>query len=348
MYERFYGLRELPFELTPNPKYLFLTPQHREALSNLQYGLFSAKAITVLIGEAGTGKTTLLQAALESEPCRNVCCVYLNNPALTRPEFVEILSNRFHLSPRAAESKAVLLGELDGVLRERRARGQITALVIDEAQRLSGELLEEIRLLANIETATEKLLPLVLAGQPELRDRLNEPGLRQLKQRITLRCEITPFGLSETGAYVAWRVRTAGGDAARLFTREAVGLIHEKSGGIARVINVICDNALVAGCGLQRLSVDRAIVLEVVRDFDLGGDERIDRPATPNGGAGPRPDAAIVHQAHVTADPEPAPDARAGAPDERAGNERELFAMEAGRPRFSLFRGWRAAAGDRT
>jgi general secretion pathway protein A len=337
MYERFYGLRELPFELTPNPKYLFLTPQHREALSNLQYGLFSAKAITVLVGEAGTGKTTLLQTALESEACSYVSCVYLNNPVLTRQEFVEILSARFHLSPRAGESKAVLLEELDGVLRERRTWGQITALVIDEAQRLSGELLEEIRLLANIETATEKLLPLVLAGQPELRDRLNEPGLRQLKQRITLRCEITPFNLEETGAYVAWRIQMAGGDAAKLFTRDAVQMIHQKSGGIPRVINVICDNALVTACGLERQSVDRAIVVEVVRDFDLGGEEPPNGTLPQRGGAVPRPDSAVGHQTSVTADEEAAPNGRT-APDGRAGNERELFAMGAGRRRFSLFR----------
>src|SRR5580765_6371049 len=234
MYQQFYGLQELPFELTPNPKCLFMTRRHREALSNLQYGLFSAKAITVLVGEAGTGKTTLLHAALESELCRNVTCVYLNNPALTRSEFIEVLSQRFDLSPRAAESKAVLLQELHHVLSERRACGQITALVIDEAQSLSGELLEEIRLLANIETPTQKLLPLVLAAQPELRDRLNEPGLRQLKQRVTLRCEIVPLNLEETCAYIAFRIRTAGGDASGLFTREAVQLIHQKSRGIPR------------------------------------------------------------------------------------------------------------------
>jgi general secretion pathway protein A len=331
MYQRFHGLRELPFELTPNPKYLFLTPQHREALSNLQYGLSSAKAMTVLIGEAGTGKTTLLQAALESESCCNVSCVYLNNPTLTRREFVEILSDRFSLSPRAGESKAVLLGELDGVLRERRARGQITALVIDEAQGLSGELLEEIRLLANIETPTEKLLPLVLAGQPELRDRLNEPGLRQLKQRITLRCEITPFSLTETAAYIELRIRRAGGDAAKLFTREAVRLIHQKSGGIPRVINVICDNALVTACGLERHLVDRAIVVEVVHDFDLGGAEPPDGAVPERGDAVPRPDDSIGHPTAVTADGKAAPDAS-------AATERELFAMDAGRRRFSLFR----------
>ena len=189
MYQAFYGLREAPFELTPNPKFLFFTARHREALSNLQYGLSSAKAVTVLIGEAGTGKTTLLRAALESDRCRHVRSVYLHNPALTRTEFVQMLAHQFRLSSEAAESKATLLNELEAALRERRERGEIAALVVDEAQSLSAELLEEIRLLANIETATEKLLPLVLAGQPELADRLNEPSLRQLKQRVALRCE---------------------------------------------------------------------------------------------------------------------------------------------------------------
>lgn len=269
MYERFYGLRELPFELTPNPRFLFFSPRHAEALSNLQYGLFSAKPVTLLIGEAGTGKTTLLRAALGSEPCRSVRCVYINNPALTRQEFVETLARRFNLSSRAAASKAALLAELEPVLREARAAGEIHALVIDEAQSLSVELLEEVRLLANIETSTEKLLPLVLAGQPELATRLNDSALRQLKQRVALRCEIMPFELHETAAYVATRIRLAGGDALRLFTREAVTVIHEHSGGIPRTISVMCDNALVSGMALGRQPVDRAVVLEVIRDFDL-------------------------------------------------------------------------------
>jgi general secretion pathway protein A len=331
MYQRFYGLRELPFELTPNPRYLFLTPQHREALSNLQYGLSSAKAMTVLIGEAGTGKTTLLYAALESEPCRSVTCVYLNNPTLLRREFLEVLSDRFSLSSRARESKAVLLGELDGVLRERRARGQITALVIDEAQSLSGELLEEVRLLANIETATEKLLPLVLAGQPELRDRLNEPGLRQLKQRITLRCEITPFNVAETAAYIAWRVRAAGGDAARFFTREAIRLIHEKSGGIPRVINVICDNALVTGYGLERGVVDHAMVIDVVRDFDLGCQDPLDGQTTRSNPV-TQPDTIVGYSTAGAVD-DPA------APDGRVEVARGGVTMETEGRLFSLFRG---------
>src|SRR5437867_8775286 len=269
MYLRCYGLQEAPFELTANPRFLFLTPQHREALSNLQYGLFSAKAITVLIGEAGTGKTTLIQAALDSERCRHVRCVYINNPTLTRTEFVELLARRFELSDHARESKAALLTELERELHERRARGEVTALVIDEAQSLSDELLEEIRLLANSETVDEKLLPVVLAGQPALAGRLNEPQLLQLKQRVTLRCEIAPFKLEETAAYIATRAKTAGGEGARLFTREAVMLIHERSRGVARTISVLADNALLTGFALSRHPVDRAIVAEVANDLDL-------------------------------------------------------------------------------
>lgn len=269
MYQRFFGLRERPFELTSNPKYLFFSAQHREALANLEYGLSSAKAITVVVGEAGTGKTTLLRAALESERCRRVKAIVLDNPTLTREEFVEILAARFQLGPAAAASKAALLDALEAELRARRAREEITALIVDEAQSLSDELLEEVRLLANIETPTEKLLPLVLAGQPELAVRLNESGLRQLKQRVALRCEVAPLDLGDTAAYIVSRIRTAGGNTTKLFTREAVTLIHEFSRGIPRVINVMCDNALISGFALKRQPVDRDIVAEVCRDFDL-------------------------------------------------------------------------------
>ena len=269
MYQRFFGLHERPFELTSNPKYLFFSAQHREALANLEYGLSSAKAITVVVGEAGTGKTTLLRAALESERCRRVKAIVLDNPTLTREEFVEILAARFQLGPAAAASKAVLLDALEAELRARRAREEITALIVDEAQSLSDELLEEVRLLANIETPTEKLLPLVLAGQPELAARLNESGLRQLKQRVALRCEVAPLDLGDTAAYIVSRIRTAGGNTTKLFTREAVTLIHEFSRGIPRVINVMCDNALISGFALKRQPVDRDIVAEVCRDFDL-------------------------------------------------------------------------------
>ena len=276
MYQEFYGFRELPFEITPNPKYLFLPPQHREALSTLQYGLSSSKAITVLIGEAGMGKTTLLNAAFKSDRCRNVSCVYVRNPTLTRDEFVEMLARRFGLSAEAMTSKTALLEELERTLLEGRTKGQVTALVVDEAQSLSVELLEEIRLLANCETATEKLLPVVLAGQPELRDRLNETALRQLKQRVTLRCELRPFTLVETSEYIANRVRIASGSPGDTFTKEAVIMIHDRSGGIPRTINVICDNALLTGFALGRRPVDRATVTEVTGDLHLGSGEPVE------------------------------------------------------------------------
>jgi len=192
MYESFYGLRERPFELTSNLKYLFYTPQHREALANLEYGLASAKAITVVTGEAGIGKTTILRAALQSPRCRQIKPVVLDNPRLSRDEFIRLLALKLKLGAAAAESKAGLLDVLEPELRARRARNEMTALIVDEAQSLSHDLLEELRLLANIETPSEKLLPLVLVGQPELADHLNDPGLRQLKQRVALRCARSP------------------------------------------------------------------------------------------------------------------------------------------------------------
>jgi general secretion pathway protein A len=283
MYQSFYGLTELPFELTANPKYLFLTDRQREALSNLQYGLFAAKSLTVLTGEAGTGKTTLITVALESERCRHVRCVYLNNPILSAADFVRTLASRFELGADASASKSVLLERLEPALKERRARGEISALVVDEAQSLSTELLEEIRLLANMETPTAKLLPLVLAGQPELATRLEQSELRQLKQRVTLRCELQPFELRDTAAYIASRLKTAGGVPARVFSQEAVALIHECSRGIPRSISVICDNALVSGMALGRPLVDRAMVMEVCRDLRLtpAGSPNLDPPVRP-------------------------------------------------------------------
>ena len=278
MYERFYGLSELPFELTANPKYLFLPAGQREALSILQYGLLSAKSLTVLTGEAGTGKTTLVRAALESERCRHVRCIYLNNPALRPNDFIRLLALKFDLGQESGESKPLFLERLERLLRERRAGGETTALVIDEAQSLGVELLEEVRLLANIETPSAKLLPLVLAGQPELGARLEDPSLRQLKQRVTLRCQLEPLGLADTADYMASRIVTAGGVASRIFSREAVTLIHEYSGGIPRTINVICDNALLSGMALGRQNVGRAIVVEVCRDLHLkSGREDVER-----------------------------------------------------------------------
>ncbi len=327
MYLRHYGLRELPFELTPNPRFLFMTPQHREALANLQYGLSTAKAVTLLIGEAGTGKTTLLRAALESEAGRRVKAVHLTNPGLSRDEFVETLARAFGFGSAAQGSKATLLAELEAALVERRRRHEITALIVDEAQRLSEELLEEVRLLANIETDTEKLLPLVLAGQPELADRLNMQGLRQLKQRVALRCEIQPFSLADTAAYIASRIQIAGGNAARLFTREAVMLIHECSRGIPRTISVICDNALLSGFAAGRQPVGRDIIEEVARDFDL---QRAAAPAA----AATAPDQAARPVEPPAAAPANVP-SRTPLPD--TATERPVLGDVERRRSFSLF-----------
>lgn len=269
MYERFFGLNELPFSLTPDPRYLLLTPRHREALGVLQYAFSSRKGLTVLTGEAGTGKTTLLRTAMAEQAAEHTLCRTLTNPALTRDEFLQLVAQAFELAPGAADSKATFLVETERLLRERHERKLMTVLVIDEAQSLSYGLLEEIRLLANMETDTSKLLSVVLAGQPELADRLNEPALRQLKQRVVLRAELKPLGLQEAASYIAGRIRVAGGDCARLFTREAVMLIHDRSHGIPRTISVICDNALLSGFALGRQPVDSKIVLDVCQDFDL-------------------------------------------------------------------------------
>lgn len=269
MYEEFFGLRERPFDLLPNPRFLFLAGQHREAFSNLRYGLSVPKGLTLLIGEAGTGKTTLVQSALGELDEDHVQCVFVSNPTLTRAEFYEYLATGFDLGPEAAASKTRFLFEFRRHLLERQAAGHLTALVLDEAQSLPYELLEEVRLLSNIETAEVKLLNVILAGQPELAGRLNEVDLRQLKQRIALRCEIGPLDFRESAAYIAGRLRIAGGDPAQIFTREAILAIHETSGGIPRVINVLCDNALMGGFAAQVKPVVRKLVEDVCRDFDI-------------------------------------------------------------------------------
>jgi type II secretory pathway predicted ATPase ExeA len=279
MYEKFFALRDRPFDLTPNPRYLVLTDIHREALSNLEYGITSQKGITLLIGEAGSGKTTLIRAAVARQPKR-VHCVHLNNPALTRNEFVEMLASRFSLSSQAKTSKAVLLIELEALLASRRREGETTVLIVDEAQSLPQDLLEEIRLLANIETDSEKLLSVIIAGQPELAERLNDRSLRQLKQRVALRCELRPLTAHETAEYLAGRIKAAGGVGAQVFTRQAVTAIHERSGGIPRTISVIADNALLSGFALQVKPVTSQVVLEVCRDFDLAAPPFPEEPDT--------------------------------------------------------------------
>jgi general secretion pathway protein A len=299
MYEQFFGFRERPFDLTPNPRFLCLTARHREALSNLKYAISSRKGLTVLLGEAGTGKTTLIRAALAAQNAPETLIATVQNPVLTRPEFVTMLSLRFGLNGRSGESKAVLLHELEQLLLKRREQGHLTGLVVDEAHALSDDLLEEVRLMANIETDEEKLLPVILVGQPELAERLNSHAFRQLKQRISLRCELGALNVQETADYIACRIRIAGGSPAGVFTREAVTLLYDASRGIPRVVNTICDNALLNAFAAGERPVSSKMIEAVLRDFDLapgrqgkGGEMKLARsdgqsPASAAGQASP-------------------------------------------------------------
>ena len=291
MYQEFYGLHSAPFDLTSDPEHLLLTPTHREALNMLQYGISARKGIVLLTGEAGTGKTTLLRKSLSlnrrGSGGAGVDMAYLVNPTLSRTEFFQQLTDAFGFDSTAASSTATFFKLLKETLITRRDAGLNAALIVDEAQRLSDELIEELRLLVNIELDDAKLLPLILAGHPELAERLNAHHLRQFKQRIVLRYCLSAFDLQDTAAYIIGRVRLAGGDATRLFSREALITVYQASGGIPRTISVICDNALLTAFALQRSRVDKEIVEEVCRDLHLHG------VAPHNGGArsgvGPQP-----------------------------------------------------------
>lgn len=329
MYEAFFSLRERPFELAPNPKFLLLTPRHTEALSNLEYGITGRKGMTLLLGEAGTGKTTVIRTALEKWQTAGHLVAYINNPTLTRDEFLECLANAYDLGRDTGTSKTRLLSALTDLVLRRHAEGLVTGLLIDEAQSLSDELLEEVRLLANVETASEKVFPVVLAGQPELAARLNATGLRQLKQRIALRCVLSPLDVRETAAYVAGRIRLAGGVGGQLFTREAVMAIHDYSRGVPRVINVICDNVLLSAFGANCRPATREMVEDVCRDFDFRMDETVGAAPTVEGAAaepvrehGP---ASVFERAPVP----PPTEERRSAP--------ALFGSYVPKRRFSLF-----------
>ena len=267
MYERYYGLSERPFDLTPNPRFLFLSDRHREALTHLQYGLTGRPGLTVITGEVGTGKTTLVRAALQSLNGSASGVVHVSNPTLSRAEFFEYLAAGFGFAPEVAESKTRFLRELEATANAR-AAGSL-ALVVDEAQSLPYELLEEIRLLTNVQVASGQALAVLLIGQPELAVRLEDSTLRQLKQRVTLRCELSVLDLRDTAAYIKARIATAGGRAELLFTREAVRAIHEYSHGIPRTISVICDNALVNGFAADVKPIGESIITDVCRDFRL-------------------------------------------------------------------------------
>ena len=266
MYEKFYGLRDIPFSLAPDPKYLFRTDSLLEVFANLQYGIENGKGIVVVTGEVGTGKTTILRSMLQSLD-RSVLAAYIFNPILSTEDFFDLLAGEFRM--RTQQSKASMLRLLGNVLVSRHSQGLRTVLVVDEAHLLPRHLLEEIRLLLNFETNREKLLQVILCGQPELHDLLGQPELRQLKQRVSLKCSIKTLTPHETGEYIRWRLRIAGCADENLFEPEAIRLAHRFSGGIPRIINNICDNALLTGFSEGSARITAEIVEDVVDVLDL-------------------------------------------------------------------------------
>src|SRR5919106_6211425 len=278
MYIEFYGLKEVPFALTPDPRYLYFTPSHTEVMANLHYGIESGRGLIVVTGEVGTGKTTLLRWMMQRLD-RTVMVAYIFNPRLSIAEFYQYLATLFNIGEW--ENKSDLLIELGKVLESRHNRGLRTVLVIDEAHGLSTEVLEEIRLLCNFESDTAKHLQIVLTGQPELREVLNQPNLRQLKQRVALRCEITALpNVEETAHYIASRLKVAGAAKTDIFSPGAVDYIFRCSAGIPRNINNLCDNALLNGFAAGDRIISRAMVEEVAATFDML--PRSDRNASRN------------------------------------------------------------------
>jgi general secretion pathway protein A len=331
MYERFYGLRERPFDLTPDPRFLFLSAQHHEALTHLNYGLSGRPGITLVIGEAGTGKSTLIRASLQSIQSEGSRIATLSNPTLTRDEFYYHLAAAFGFSDEAGTSKIKFLQEMESAIQACEGNNGILALIVDEAQSLPSELLEELRLLTNAGTDGQRQLTLVLVGQPELSERLNDPALRQLKQRVALRAELGAFTLKETAGYIASRITVGGGRADQIFTRDAVLAIHEASKGLPRVISVLCDNALVNGFAAGVKPVGSAIVAQVCEDFDLPRIQAMKEPVRSRA-AVPAP----VQAAPVVAPPEPQAESADPTPEGKP-----MFGEFKEPKRFSFFRGAR-------
>ncbi|MBW1733838.1 MAG: AAA family ATPase [Deltaproteobacteria bacterium] len=259
MYNAYFGLTENPFALTPDPRFLFMSQRHREALAHLLFGIGERCGFVLLTGEVGTGKTTLCRSLLEQIP-EGVEVALVLNPKQTALELVASLCDELSISyPAGTESLKVLVDLLNLHLLEIHARGRRTVLIIDEAQNLSADVLEQIRLLTNLETPTQKLLQILLIGQPELQTIMARPELRQLSQRITARYHLTPLLLNETTTYIGHRLEVAGCKR-RLFTRGALRLVHRLSGGVPRLINTICDRALLGAYAGQRDRVNRGLV----------------------------------------------------------------------------------------
>lgn len=267
MYKEFFGLEDIPFTLTPDPRFIVFTPSYNEVLASLYYGLESAKGLIVLTGEVGTGKTTALRWILRRLDS-SVLAAYVFNPRLSVEEFYHHVTQM--LGIKDWTNKAELLQVMGKVLEERHRRGLRTVLIIDEAHELSDYVLEEIRLLMNFESDNAKHLQIVLTGQPELREKLNQPNLRQLKQRVALRCKMHQLpNVDEIERYITERLLIAGSDQPNVFTPGAIDLIFQCSEGIPRQINNLCDNSMLAAYADGETIIGRQIVEEVADNLDL-------------------------------------------------------------------------------
>lgn len=268
MYLTFYGLTEKPFNATPDPKFLYMSPGHREALAQLLYGVQERKGFIVLTGKVGTGKTTLLHTLLQR--LNGQCAVaFVVNSTLPFGELLEYVLTDLGISKRG-ETGAQRLMALNNFLIERERAGQNTVLIVDEAQNLDAATLEQIRLLSNFETPTSKLLQILLVGQPELKNRLDLPELRQLKQRVGLRCQIQPLTPEQTRSYIRTRLRIAGGRDLALFSDSAVDRITSYSDGIPRLINTVCDHCLLFGYADQKRRIDQHAVDQAISYLEEG------------------------------------------------------------------------------
>ncbi len=270
MYKNFYGLDRNPFELSPDPYFLFATAKHNEALASIIHGVLRRKGFMVVTGEVGTGKTLLVRCLLEILRRQEIASANVFNPCLAPIEFLRYVAGDLGLRV-SNQDKGTLLLELNNYLIGRYRKGLTTVLIVDEAQHLEPELLEEIRLLTNLETSQQKLLQIVLVGQPELDQKMDSAQLRQLKQRIALRCQLDPLQEIEAKGYILRRLQRAGANsrAASLFPEETVAAVCHYSRGIPRLINTICENALIASYAQKSPCVTADTIHEVARDLRL-------------------------------------------------------------------------------
>lgn len=283
MYKKFFGLRESPFNVNPDPRFLYMTRYSQEALASLTFGIQNRKGFILLTGEVGTGKTTLLNRLFEWLRGERASTAFVFNSRLNSTQFLDFVMADFGISCES-NLKSQLLMRLNQWLLERYAAGESAVLVIDEAQNLSTQVLEEIRLLTNLETSTDKLLQIVLCGQPELEAKLKQPQLRQLRQRITLRCKTHPLTLEETRGYITERLRIAGGDGETIFSPEAINDIFKFTHGIPRVINLLCEHALISSYVDQQKPVQEKTIVDVASDLELFVSPPLEAPVSSGDG----------------------------------------------------------------